>query len=82
MKALLSPSWELSTESGASHHGQPVLVHRSTGETFGPGVFVRIRGTRKYILAAEGVKLLAQTVTLTAEEKALVDRFTGSPPPR
>jgi hypothetical protein len=33
----LTPSWILTVDHPASHYGIPVLVHRATGEGYGPG---------------------------------------------
>ncbi len=79
MKAILSPLWELSTEHPASSYGQPVLVHRHTGRTFGPGDRVQLHPSYGTTTAADGVAWLAKTVTLSAEAQALVDRFLESP---
>ena len=82
MKALLSPSWELSTEHPASRHDQPVLVNRSTGEAFGPGEVFTLSPTHGDTLAADGVRRLAKTAHLTVKGRALVARFVGSLAPK
>ena len=82
MKALLSPSWELSTESGASHHGQLVLVQRSTKQVFGPRDLVRVYPVWGFLPAAQAVARLATLKRLDAAEAALVARFVGSPAPK
>ncbi len=78
----LAPAWELSTEHPASRPGQPVLVHRSTGEAYDPGDLLYLYGhpTFKPLLAARVVARLASTKLLEAQERALVERFTGSLP--
>ena len=82
MKALLSPSWELSTEHGASHQGQLVLVQRSTKAAFGPGDLVRVYPAWGFLPAAQAVARLATLKRLDADEAALVARFVGSPAPK
>ncbi len=77
MKALLSPSWELSTEHAACSCGQPVLVHRPSGEAYGPGDIVRAYPSHGYATAANTVKRLAKRVHLNAAGRALVAQFTG-----
>ena len=82
MKALLSPSWELSTEPGASHHGQLVLVQRSTKEAFGPEDMVRVYPAWGFLPAAQAVARLATLTRLDADAAALVARFVGSRAPK
>jgi len=77
MKATLSPIWELSTDHAASRDGQPVLVHRSTGATSGPGDIVRMYPSFGRLLAADTVRRLRRTAQLDAEGEALVARFVG-----
>jgi hypothetical protein len=36
MEIILAPSRILTTDHAASSYNQPVLVHRGTGEAFGP----------------------------------------------
>jgi len=77
MKAMLSPSWELSTEHARSH-GQPVLVKRSTKEVFGPGDMVRVYPAWGFLPAVQAVARLATLKRLDADDTALVARFVGS----
>jgi hypothetical protein len=81
MKAILSPSWELSTEHAASSYGLPVLVHRTTGETYGPADIVKPDPSSSYVLAVVAVWRLARTADLDADGRALVARFVGLAPP-
>jgi len=79
-KARLDRNWELSTDHAASSYGQPVLVHRATGEAYGPGDIVRLDPSHGYALAADAVRRLAKTARLDAEGQALVARFAPPPP--
>ncbi len=81
MRVILSPSYELSTEHAASRYGQPVLVHRSTGEAYGPGDILKAYANYDWMPASRVVQRLAKAVHLTAEGQALVDRFVGLAPP-
>jgi len=82
MKATLSPNWELSTDDAASRYGQPVLVNRTTGETFGPGDKVKMYPSHRFAKAAGAVARLAERAKLNVDGDALVARFVGSLPPR
>ena len=82
MKALLSPSWELSTEHGTTHQGQLVLVQRSTKQVFGPRDLVRVYPVWGFLPAAQAVARLATLKRLDAAEAALVARFVGSRAPK
>jgi hypothetical protein len=82
MTATLNPSWELSTDDPASTRGQPVLVNRITGLTFGPGDRVKTDPNHGYAKAAHAVARLAETAKLNADGEALVARFVGSVSPR
>jgi hypothetical protein len=82
MKALLSPSWELSTEHVATPHGQLVLVQRSTKQAFGPGDMVRVYPAWGFLPAAKAVARLATLKRLGADEAALVARFVGGLAPK
>ncbi len=77
---VLSPSWELTT-ADASSNGQPALVHRWTGEAFGPGDIMRAYPGYGWQSAAAAVRRLTKTAHLNAGGKALVARFVGSLPP-
>ncbi len=77
MKAKLAPSWELSTEHAASSYGQPVLVHRTTGDAYGPGDIVRPYPSYGLMRAVDAVRRLAKTAKLNAEGRALVEQFTA-----
>ncbi len=82
MKATLSRNWELSTDDPGSSFGQPVLVNRITGQTFGPGDRVKTDPNYGYGKAADAVARLAETAKLDTDGEALVARFVGSVPPR
>jgi len=82
MQATLSPHWELSTDDAASRHGQPVLVNRITGETFGPGDKVKMDPSQGYARAADVVARLGKTKHLGVDAATLIARFVGSVPPR
>lgn len=77
MKTTLSPSWELSTDHAASSYGQPVLVHRATGEAYGPGDIVAPYPSYGPMVAADAVRRMAKTAHLDADGRALVERFTA-----
>ncbi len=55
MKAVLSVTWELSTEHQASTYGQPVLVNRATGDADGPSDVVQVYGPMGRMVAAKAV---------------------------
>jgi hypothetical protein len=76
MKTSLSPSWELSTENAASSYGRPVLVNRTTGETFGTADILKAYPSFGFMPAAEVVRRLAKTKKLDDEGRDLVARFT------
>ena len=82
MKVILSPEWELSTEHAASSYSQPILVHRSTGRTFGPRDLVVLYPGHGPAAAAEGVRRLAKTAKLDADGAALVAQFVETSPAR
>jgi len=81
MQATLSPSWELSTEHATSSYGQPVLVHRTTGDAYGPGDILSAYPSYGLLPAAAVVRRLAKTATLDEEGRALVERFVSLLPP-
>ncbi len=80
MKASLAPSWELSTEHAASSYGQPVLVHRATGDAYGPGDIVKPYPSYGYVPALDAVARLAKTARLGKNGRALVARFLAVAP--
>jgi hypothetical protein len=80
MKVILAPSWALSNKYPASRDGRPVLVYRSTGETFGPEAFVQACPIDRHTQAAKVVARFAKTLTLDTEAVALVALFVGSLP--
>jgi hypothetical protein len=82
MKAVLSVTWELSTEHPASTYGQPVLVNRDTGGAYGPSDIVQIYEYLGPMVAARAVRRLARAAELTVAQQALVAQFVGSIPPR
>lgn len=77
MRAILSETWELSTDHAASSYGQPVLVHRPTGEAYGPGDILKPYPSYSYMPASEAVRRLAKTARLEANAQPLVARFVG-----
>jgi len=81
MIAHLSPSWQLTTEHAASSYGQPVLVHRGTGEAYGPADIIKAYPSYGPMPAVDVVRRLAKTANLDKEGKALVARFIGLVPP-
>jgi hypothetical protein len=82
MKVTFSRVWDLSDEHAMSRDGRPVLVNRSTGDAKGPEDLVAASPFWGVLPAARLVAQLAKTVRLNAGEKALVERFVGSLPPR
>ena len=77
----LARTGALSTEHAASRRGQPVLVHRSTGEAYNPDDLLYLYGHPPFkpLQAVSVVARLASSKLLEAEERALVERFTGIP---
>ena len=82
MKAVLSVTWELSTEHPASTYGQPLLVNRDTGEAYGPSDIVQVYGHMGRMVAAKAVQRLAPAAELNVAQRVLVAQFVGSLPPR
>ena len=82
MHAILSPSWELSTEHAGSSYGHPVLVQRSSKQAFGPGDLVRVYPAWGFLPATKAVARLATLTRLDPQAQALVDRFVASVPPQ
>ena len=80
MKARLAPSWELSTEHAVSSYGQPVLVHRVTGEAYGAGDIVRLYPSYGLMPAAHAIRRLANTRKLSAKAQTMVARFVALHP--
>jgi hypothetical protein len=78
MKVILAPSWALSNEYPASRYGQPVLLYRNTGETFGAWDFVQACPIDRHTQAAKVVARFAKTLKLDEDGAALVARFVGS----
>ncbi len=77
MKTTLTGSWELSDEHAASSDGQPVLVHRPTGDAYGPGDVVQGYGPLGRMVAATAVYRLAPAAELTVAQQALGAQFVG-----
>ncbi len=82
MKTTLTGSWELSDEHAASSDGQPVLVHRPTGDAYGPGDVLEAYRSWGFLPAARVVARMAEHTHLDADGKALVRRCLGSLPPQ
>ncbi len=80
MKVALSASWELTTEHAASIAGQPVLVHRGTGEAYAPWDVLQPFPSWAWSTAAVAVARLAKQTHLDADGAALVARFVGRLP--
>ncbi len=78
MQTFLAPSWILTTNHAASSNGQPVLVRRSTGETYGPGDIVQVYPAWGLLRAAKAVVRLATLKRLDAEGETLVAKFVGN----
>ena len=77
MRAQLTGTWELSTEHAASSYGQPVLVHRPTGDAYGPADVIKPYPSFGFMRAADAVVRLARTAHLDGEGAALVEAFCG-----
>ena len=82
MKAVLSVTWELSTEHPAGIYGQPGLVNRDTGQAYSPGNIVQVNERMRPMLALLAVRKLAQAAELDPAQRELVARFAGTVPPR
>jgi hypothetical protein len=81
MELILAPSWILTTDHAASSDGQPVLVHRGTGEAYAPWDALQPYPSWEWSTAAVAVARLAKQTQLDAAGAALVARFVGSPAP-
>ena len=77
MQITLAPSWILTTDHAASSYGQPVLVHRSTGEAYGPGDILVPYPSWGYMPAGAAVARFAKRKHLDADGAALVEKFVG-----
>jgi hypothetical protein len=80
MKAILNPWWEITDELPDSRHGDAVLVHRSTRETFGPYDALHVPSRNRngsYHSAKTWVcRLLSNAQSgLSVEQLQLVGRF-------
>lgn len=75
MKANLTGTWELTTENTASSYGQPVLLNRTTGETFGPADVLNVYPSWGHMPAAAAVERMMKTASLDAEGEALAAKF-------
>ena len=82
MKLPLAPSRELSDEQAESRDGEPVLVHRSTGDAHGPGDILQASPSVGLLPAARVVARLAKTKTLDADGRGWVERCARGLPPR
>ncbi len=78
MRVPLSPSFELSTEHAASRYGQPVLVHRTSGEAYGPADLLRAYPSYGYLPAAHVVARLAGARAPNAKAMELVALFVAT----
>jgi hypothetical protein len=78
MEITLAPSWVLTTEHAASSYGQPVLVHRGTGEAYAPWDVLQPYPSWAWSTAAVAVARFAKRKQLDADGLALVARFVGS----
>ncbi len=58
MKCVLAPAWELSDEHPTSV-GQAVLVHRHTGQVYGPADIVQVYPSYGFLPAAQAVARFA-----------------------
>jgi hypothetical protein len=77
MKVNLRSSWQLTDEHAASSYGQPVLVNRASGETFGPADILQPHPSWPSLPASGIVERMAKTAKLTDEERAFVARFVN-----
>ena len=73
MKAQLTPSFELTTDHPASHYGIPVLLHRQTGEAFGPADVLKPYHSVGFITAAAFVVRYGKK--LAGDERAGAENF-------
>ena len=78
-EVVLTPSYVLTTEHATSKSGQPVLVHRVTGEAFGPGDILEALPSWgwAYTPAWLAVERMAanRSEEFTSEERRFVDSF-------
>ncbi len=73
----LTQSWVLSDEHSASSYGQPVLVHRPTGDAFGPGDIVQPYPSWGRMLAKAAVLRMARIKGIVSN--SLVATFMAFP---
>ncbi len=69
-------SWEL-TDEHAGTNGRPMLVNEGSGEVLGPADIVRAHPTWAFMPAADAVRRMARMVTLSDEQRELVESFVG-----
>jgi hypothetical protein len=81
MHTNLDPSWNLTTEHAASHHGQPVLVSRGTGKAYGPGDILKAHPSWDFLPAAAVVDRLLKGKRLDTDTETMVTRFVGGTRP-
>jgi hypothetical protein len=77
MHVILSPSWILTDEHGASNEGVPVMVNRKTNEVYGPEDTIRIYPSSRLVPAPRAVNILLEhtKMELTKEETAFMRAF-------
>jgi hypothetical protein len=77
----ISPSWILTDEHPACSYGQPVLLHKTDQDPFGPGDIVRCYPGWPFQPAREAVARMARTKPgLSKAKRALVAKFIGNAP--
>jgi hypothetical protein len=77
MHTNLAPSWELTTDHAASSYGQPVLVNRGTGKTYGPGDILKASPSWGFLPAAAVVDRFLKGKHLDADTETMVTRFVS-----
>jgi hypothetical protein len=75
MKVRFTPSWELTDERADSSDGQPVLVNRTTGKTFGAGDLLEPYAHWGLKPAAVHVARMSNMKKLSSEDLEFVGRF-------
>ena len=77
MHTNLDPSWDLTTAHAASSYGQPVLVNRGTGKTYGPRNILKAYPSWGVLPAAAVVDRFLKGKHLDDDTVTLVTRFVG-----
>ena len=75
MKVTLTPSFELTTQHAASSYGQPVLLHRPTGNVYGPGDTLEAYPRWGMQLGRDVVRRLSRTRQFSEAEQDLIRLF-------